>query len=267
MTVTNCGVPVTYDQAPKRAVSNDINTTEDMLALGLRVPDGRYLRGDRRRTGRPAGPGPVHARLSPGTRHLLRLLHAGELVGLHPDFLFAGWNYGLQTGTNLTPDDLSKYGIKTLALTESCAHVQPGTARQHRRHLPGPRQPRGDLRRPAGAAGDRRHAGPGGSGPGQGGRPEPGHGLRLRQRRVGAVHRTGAGHAHRADQPRRRDQHLRRAQADLDVGVLGAGRRPTRSASSSTTTAPRRPPRRRSSWRPAPSPRTSPRSRTTASCR
>src|SRR5580704_8203668 len=43
--------------------------------------------------------------------------------------------------------------------------------------------------------------------------------------------------------------------------------RPTRSASSSTTTAPPPPPRRRSSCRPAPSPETSPRSRTTASCR
>ena len=29
-------------------------------------------------------------------------------------------------GTNLTPQGLAKYGIKTLALTESCAHVQPG---------------------------------------------------------------------------------------------------------------------------------------------
>ena len=47
-----------------------------------------------------------------------------QLVGLHPDFLFAGWNYGLQVGTTLTPDNLAKYGIKTLALTESCAHVQ-----------------------------------------------------------------------------------------------------------------------------------------------
>jgi iron complex transport system substrate-binding protein len=50
-----------------------------------------------------------------------------QLVGLHPDFLFAGWNYGLQVGTNLTPNYLSKFGIKTLVLTESCAHVQPGT--------------------------------------------------------------------------------------------------------------------------------------------
>ena len=49
-----------------------------------------------------------------------------ELVGLHPDFLFAGWNYGLQTGTSLTPQGLAQFGIKTLVLTESCVHVQKG---------------------------------------------------------------------------------------------------------------------------------------------
>src|SRR5580692_12954561 len=49
------------------------------------------------------------------------------LVGLHPDFLFAGWNYGLEAGTSLTPQGLASFGIKTLALTESCAHVPPGT--------------------------------------------------------------------------------------------------------------------------------------------
>ncbi len=35
VTVDNCGTPLTFDSAPTRAVSNDINTTEDMLALGL----------------------------------------------------------------------------------------------------------------------------------------------------------------------------------------------------------------------------------------
>ena len=35
VTVNSCSVPVTFAKAPARAVSNDINTTEDMLALGL----------------------------------------------------------------------------------------------------------------------------------------------------------------------------------------------------------------------------------------
>src|SRR4029077_12771293 len=36
------------------------------------------------------------------------------------------WNYGLQVGTVRTPQGLAKYGIATLALSESCAAVQSG---------------------------------------------------------------------------------------------------------------------------------------------
>ncbi len=130
VTVSSCGVSVTYKSAPKRAVSNDINTTEDMLALGL----GPHMVG----TFAAVGDGPVDAPAIPA------VYQAGfktvrdvspdnyftleQLVGLQPDFLFAGWNYGLQTGTNLTPTYLSKFGIKTLVLAESCAHVRSGTS-------------------------------------------------------------------------------------------------------------------------------------------
>jgi len=128
VTVTNCGVRVTFDRAPARAVSNDINATEDMLALGLqsRMVGDFGVNGD----------GPVG---HPVPSHYLAAFHQvrdvspdyftlEKLVGLRPDFLIAGWNYGLQAGTRLTPDGLAKFGIKTLALTESCAHVQPGDA-------------------------------------------------------------------------------------------------------------------------------------------
>jgi iron complex transport system substrate-binding protein len=126
VTINNCGTPITFDSAPTRAVSNDINTTEDMLALGL----GHSMVG----TFGVTGDGPV---AEPVPKQYLAAFHAVRdvspeyftlepLVGLHPDFLFAGWNYGLQQGTSLTPQGLAKYGVKTLALTESCAHVQPG---------------------------------------------------------------------------------------------------------------------------------------------
>jgi iron complex transport system substrate-binding protein len=124
VTVSDCGTPVTYTQAPTRAVSNDINTTEDMLALGL-GPDMVGTFG-------VEGDGPVNQPVP--TQYLAAFnkvrdvspnyFTLEQLVALRPDFLFAGWNYGLQTGTNLTPQNLAKYGIKTLALTESCAHVQ-----------------------------------------------------------------------------------------------------------------------------------------------
>ena len=124
VTVSDCGQTVTYDAPPTRAVSNDINTTEDMLALGLQssmVGDFGVV-----------GDGPVG---KPVPDEYLAAFHQvpdvssdyftlEELVGLHPDFLFAGWNYGLQVGSTLTPDNLAKYGIKTLALAESCAQVQ-----------------------------------------------------------------------------------------------------------------------------------------------
>jgi iron complex transport system substrate-binding protein len=128
VTVRSCGVPVTYQSAPTRAVSNDINTTEDMLALGLES----HMVG----TFGAVGDGPVDAPaipaefqagftkvrdVSPDNYFTLE-----QLVALKPDFLFAGWNYGLQTGTNLTPSYLSRFGIKTLVLAESCVHVQSG---------------------------------------------------------------------------------------------------------------------------------------------
>jgi iron complex transport system substrate-binding protein len=127
VTVTSCGTPVTYDQAPTRAVSNDINTTEDMLALGLESHMVGYFGA--------TGDGPVGQPIPPQYQAAFNQVPdkspdyftLEELVALHPDFLFAGWNYGLQTGTNLTPNYLPKFGIKTLVLTESCAWVEHGT--------------------------------------------------------------------------------------------------------------------------------------------
>jgi len=127
VTVTSCGIPVTYDATPQRAVANDINTTEDMLALGLES----HMVG----TFGAVGDGPVGQPIPPQYQAGFNKVRdvdpqnyftLEELVALRPDFLFAGWNYGLQVGTNLTPTYLAKFGIKTLVLTESCAHVQPG---------------------------------------------------------------------------------------------------------------------------------------------
>jgi iron complex transport system substrate-binding protein len=124
VTVSDCGSPVTFTQAPTRAVSNDINTTEDMIALVLES----HMVGEFAASGSlPANQG-FPAEFTAGFKQIHEIssdyFTLEQLVGQHPDFLFAGWNYGLQTGTNLTPDNLAKYGIKTLALTESCAHVQ-----------------------------------------------------------------------------------------------------------------------------------------------
>jgi iron complex transport system substrate-binding protein len=125
VTVQNCGSPVTFTTEPRRAVANDINTTEDMLALGLQS----RMVGDFGVTGDGPVGHPVPA-LYLSAFHQVKDVSSDyftleTLVGLHPDFLFAGWDYGLQAGTRLTPAGLAKFGIKTLALNESCAHVNP----------------------------------------------------------------------------------------------------------------------------------------------
>jgi iron complex transport system substrate-binding protein len=124
VTVSDCGTLVTFTAEPTRTVSNDINTTEDMIALGLES----HMVGEFAASGSlPAGK-PFPAEFAAGFKQIHEVspgyFTLEQLVALRPDFLFAGWNYGLQVGTNLTPTNLAAYGMKTLALTESCAHAQ-----------------------------------------------------------------------------------------------------------------------------------------------
>ena len=124
VTVSNCGTPVTYSQAPTRAVSNDINTTEDMLALGLES----HMVGEFAASGSlPAGqplPGRVRGRLQEGPRDLPRLFHPREARRRQARFPLRRLELRPPGRDQPDPANLAKYGIKTLALTESCAHVQ-----------------------------------------------------------------------------------------------------------------------------------------------
>jgi iron complex transport system substrate-binding protein len=123
LTVSSCELPVTYTQAPTRAVSNDINTAEDMISLGLESS----MAGEFAASGSLPDGQPFPAEYAAGFKQIHEVssdyFTLEQLVGLHADFLFAGWSYGLQVGTALTPQNLAKYGVKTLVLTESCAHV------------------------------------------------------------------------------------------------------------------------------------------------
>ena len=126
LTISNCGTKVTFAAAPTRAVSNDINSTEDMLALGLQhAMVGDFGVDGDGPVGHPVPAQYLHAfhQVRDVSAHYFTL---EQLIALRPDFLFAGWNYGLQAGTRLTPAGLAQFGIKTLALSESCAHVQSG---------------------------------------------------------------------------------------------------------------------------------------------
>jgi len=45
------------------------------------------------------------------------------IVGADADFFFAGWNYGMKVGGEVTPETLEPFGVKVYELTESCTHI------------------------------------------------------------------------------------------------------------------------------------------------
>ncbi len=119
VTVDSCGKPVTFDAAPKRAVIQDINMSEMAFALGLQPSivgvtgiTGWYKLDDAFKQQQGSIP-----ELAP------KYPTIENLVAASPDFFFAGWNYGMKPGGDVTPDTLAPYGIKTLVLTESCVHL------------------------------------------------------------------------------------------------------------------------------------------------
>ncbi|PXW46701.1 iron complex transport system substrate-binding protein [Erwinia sp. AG740] len=114
--VYSCGKPLTFTQAPQRAIINDLNMAEMAFALhlqpqivGLTGISGWYKMTPEFRQQMGTIP-----ELSPKYPSLETLL------GANPDFFFAGWNYGMKVGGEVTPDTLATYGIKTLVLSESC---------------------------------------------------------------------------------------------------------------------------------------------------
>lgn len=119
VTVQSCDRAVTFDAAPQRAVSNDVAITEMMLVLGLRDQMVGH-------TG-ISGWSKVDETLRADIAALPELAPKSPtrevLIGADADFLFAGWNYGLRVGSELTPDTLAPYGIAVYELTESCAHI------------------------------------------------------------------------------------------------------------------------------------------------
>lgn len=118
-TVRSCDRDVTFDHPPKAAVSHDVNLTEMMLVLGLRDRMAGY-------TG-ISGWKTLDEDMRAGVAKLPELAAKYPtkevLVGADADFLFAGWNYGMKVGGEVTPETLAPYGIKVYELTESCIHI------------------------------------------------------------------------------------------------------------------------------------------------
>ena len=83
----------------------------------------------------------VSGRLPQGERHLARATSPSRSSWACTRISSSlGGTTDFRRDPALRPTNLAKYGIKTLALTESCAACAGDQAvRQHRRHLPGPR--------------------------------------------------------------------------------------------------------------------------------
>ena len=118
-TVQSCNRTVTFETPPERAVSNDVNLTEMMLVLGLADQMVGY-------TG-ISGWKTLDAEMRSGVKELPELSAKYPtkevLVGADADFFFAGWNYGMKVGGEVTPETLKLFGIKVYELTESCSHI------------------------------------------------------------------------------------------------------------------------------------------------
>ena len=121
VTVRSCDREVTFDAAPTRAISNDVNLTEMMLVLGLRDRMVGY-------TG-ISGWKTLDEEMRAGVAELPELSAKYPtkevLAGAEPDFFFAGWTYGMKVGGEVTPETLEPLGIQTYELTESCIHIGP----------------------------------------------------------------------------------------------------------------------------------------------
>jgi iron complex transport system substrate-binding protein len=119
LTVQSCNREVTFKQAPKHAVSHDINMTQMMLALGLKPSMVGYsgVSGWKSVT-------PAMQSLLDGLPELAAKYPSVEtLLNANVDFFFAGWDYGMRVGGDLTPHTLQPLGINVYELTESCAFV------------------------------------------------------------------------------------------------------------------------------------------------
>jgi len=118
-TVQSCDRSVTFDAPPARAISNDVNLTEMMLALDLRDRmvgytgiSGWKTLDEEMRTGIEALP------------ELSAKYPSKEvIIGADADFFFAGWNYGMKVGGEVTPETLAPFGVQVYELSESCAHI------------------------------------------------------------------------------------------------------------------------------------------------
>ncbi len=125
VTVDSCGEKISFQAPPKAALIHDINMTDMALSLGLqsRMVAVSGITG--------------WYKMSPAFKQSLGHIREvapkqptlENVLSVNPDFFFAGWNYGMKVGGDVTPATLKKYRIPTLVLSESCVHVDKSRPR------------------------------------------------------------------------------------------------------------------------------------------
>ncbi|CAN3982696.1 ABC transporter substrate-binding protein [Kitasatospora purpeofusca] len=117
VTVDNCGSPVTFKQKPARVVTNDVGITELMFALGLEGRMAGYVMPDDKGQVDKVAWKDAYQRAPWLSKKQITKEIALEAKA---DLVFAGWHYGFDESSGVTPQALAGLGIGSYVLTESC---------------------------------------------------------------------------------------------------------------------------------------------------
>ncbi|MGF1691757.1 ABC transporter substrate-binding protein [Photobacterium kagoshimensis] len=118
VTVDVCGKPMVFPTNPQQVVVHDINMTQMMLALGLddRIKAISGISGWYKSSERAQALLKLYPEIAPKNPTLENILIES------PDMFFAGWNYGMRMGGEVSPQSLARFNIPTYILSESCIH-------------------------------------------------------------------------------------------------------------------------------------------------
>ncbi|MFE4397845.1 MULTISPECIES: ABC transporter substrate-binding protein [Streptomycetaceae] len=117
VTVDNCGEKLTFAQKPARVVTNDVNITELMLSLGLADRMAGYVMpDDKGKIDQVAWKDGYQQ-----TTWLSKKILTKEIaLDAKADLVFAGWHYGFDEGSGVTPQAFKALGVDSYVLSESC---------------------------------------------------------------------------------------------------------------------------------------------------
>ncbi|MBD0674958.1 ABC transporter substrate-binding protein [Streptomyces sp. CBMA156] len=117
VTVRNCGDELTFDRKPARVVTNDVNITELMLSLGLADRMAGYVMpDDKGQLDKVAWKDGYQQ-----TKWLSKKVLSKEIaLDAKADLVFAGWHYGFDEGSGVTPQAFKALGVDSYVLSESC---------------------------------------------------------------------------------------------------------------------------------------------------